>query len=204
MKKKVLIITSIICLFSSTVAFAASVNGSFAGFPIANVIVNDDKLTPNVPGIVVQGSTMLPAKAIAESLNAVVTWDQATMTASIQKPDVNIVFADEIIENKDGSWDIKNPYSICAPGQGQEVVLFIQVGPMKKDLYEYRVLVREPNGDILETSAVDNFEIDSSGMMANFTLSDLDFKKVGLYKFEFQIKYYNEFKTVEDKMLLVE
>ncbi|MDF3001606.1 MAG: hypothetical protein K0Q48_1725, partial [Bacillota bacterium] len=81
---------------------------------------------------------------------------------------------------------------------------FIQVGPMKKDLYEYRVLVREPNGDILETSAVDNFEIDSSGMMANFTLSDLDFKKVGLYKFEFQIKYYNEFKTVEDKMLLVE
>ncbi|MDF2856746.1 MAG: hypothetical protein K0Q87_2597, partial [Neobacillus sp.] len=102
MKKKVLIITSIICLFSSTVAFAASVNGSFAGFPIANVIVNDDKLTPNVPGIVVQGSTMLPAKAIAESLNAVVTWDQATMTASIQKPDVNIVFADEIIENKDG------------------------------------------------------------------------------------------------------
>lgn len=203
MKKKGLILVVLMVLLSSTVVFAASVNGTFAGLPIVNVKVNNETLKPSVPGIVLQGSTMLPARAVAESLNAVVSWDQTTMTASIEKPDVTMCFVDSIEEMDDESWVI-SPFGILDVGQDQDVTVYYEVGPMKEKLYEYRIIVKAPNGDIIKSSETDSYEITAYGMVGYLTIDDIDFTKAGNYKFEFQIKYDNAFKSVESKILVIE
>ncbi|MBR0599624.1 stalk domain-containing protein [Sinanaerobacter chloroacetimidivorans] len=203
MKKKGLILVVLMVLLSSTVVFAASVNGTFAGLPIVNVKVNNETLKPSVPGIVLQGSTMLPARAVAESLNAVVSWDQTTMTASIEKPDVTMCFVDSIEEMDDESWVI-SPFGILDVGQDQDVTVYYEVGPMKEKLYEYRIIVKAPNGDIIKSSETDSYEITAYGMVGYLTIDDIDFTKAGNYKFEFQIKYDNAFKSVESKLLVIE
>lgn len=203
MKRKIAIVL-VIALLSTGLVYAASVNGTFAGLPIVNVKVNGETLKTEVPGVVLQGKTLLPARAIAENLGAVVSWDQTTMTASINKPEVDMLFVSDLKENTDGYWDLIAPYTYVSVGQDTEVSVFYQVGPMTKQVYEFRIVVKEPNGDALSSSSDDSFEIGSTGMDGYLTFTDLDFKKPGNFVFEFQIKYDGEYKTVGHKVLVVE
>ena len=45
--------------------------------------VNDEQVTPDVPQQIIEGSFMLPLRAVGEAVNAEVNWDNATKTASI-------------------------------------------------------------------------------------------------------------------------
>jgi hypothetical protein len=204
MKRKIAIILATVLLLSTCVVYAASINGTFAGLPIVNVNLNGEKLVTDVPGVVLQGKTLLPARAIAENLDAVVTWDQNTMTASIVKPEVQMVFVSSMNEDKDGYWDLYGPYSIESVGQDKVVTIYYEIGPMEKKVYDYRFICREPDGDILSSSTVDAYEIDETGMAGTYTYEDLDFKQSGKFTFELQIKYGNEYKTVGHKTLVVE
>lgn len=56
----------------------------------ANVFVNGQQLSFDVPPIVIQGRTLVPLRAIFEALGAKVNWDQATHTISARKGDVYI------------------------------------------------------------------------------------------------------------------
>ena len=206
MKRKVAVIIATIMLVSTGAVYAASVNGTFAGLPIVKVNVNGTAIKSDVPGVVLQGKTLLPARAIAESLDAVVSWDQATMTANIEQPEVEMLFVSEVRDNADSSdyWDIIAPYSWVSAGQDQQVIVFYQVAPLAKQNYEFRIIVKEPDGDILTSSASDSFEVDSKGMSGYLPFDDLDFKTAGNYRFEFQIKYNGEYKTVAHKTMVVE
>jgi N-acetylmuramoyl-L-alanine amidase len=48
-----------------------------------NVIVNGTKLTGDDAGFIVDGTTYVPARAVAEAFGAGVTWDAATRTVVI-------------------------------------------------------------------------------------------------------------------------
>jgi len=204
MKRKIAIILATVLLLSTGVVYAASINGTFAGLPIVNVNLNGEKLVTEVPGVVLQGKTLLPARAIAENLDAVVTWDQNTMTASIAKPEVQMVFISSMSEDEDGYWDLFAPYNTDSVGQDKVVTIFYEIGPMEKKVYDYRFICKEPNGDILSSSTLDSYEITESGMSGCYDYENLDFKQPGNYTFELQIKYGNEYKTVGHKTLIVE
>lgn len=204
MKKKGLILVVLVFLLSSTAVFAANVNGTFAGFPIVNVNLNGEVLKPSVPGIVLQGSTLLPVRSVAESLNALVSWDQTTMTAKIIKPEVTMCFVSDVTENADGTWDLIGPYEYSEVGIQGEFIIFYEFGSVEPNEYEYRIVAKDPSGDILNSSISETFEVDKYGVRGYTTVDDLVFKSPGNYKFDFQIKFNGEFKTVESKTLLVE
>lgn len=82
MKRKVIIGSLILMAICST-AYAASVNGLYKGREIVSVLVNGKAVQSSVPGQIIEGSTMLPLRAIAESLGASVTWDGKKAQASI-------------------------------------------------------------------------------------------------------------------------
>lgn len=157
MKRKIAIILAVVLLLSTGIVYAASVNGTFAGLPIVNVIVNGETLKTEVPGVVLQGKTLLPARAIAESLDSAVSWDQTTMTATITKPVVTMLFVDEISENSDKTWSLVNPYGVVPMGYNT-VNVFYDVGPMTEQLYEYRIIIEDPDGETISMDA-DSFEI---------------------------------------------
>jgi len=204
LKKRALFVVLVVVLFSTSIVFAASVNGTFAGLPIVNVKVNNDIIKSSVPGVVLQGSTLLPARAIAENLNAVVSWDQATMTASIKQYNVDMCFVQDIAENSDGSWQLKDPYGIASIGQDQSILIYYEIGPIEPKNYEYRFLVEDPNGNALATSTTENFDIASSGMDGYIQIDNLNFTAPGNYDFNLQLKLDGEFKTIGDKLLVVE
>lgn len=201
MKRKLAFVL-IFALLSTGIVFAASVNGTFAGLPIVNVKVNGETLKTEVPGVVLQGKTLLPARAIAESLDSAVSWDQATMTASITKPTVNMLFVNDVTENENTGWDLANPYGVIPTGLNS-IIVFYDIGPMEKQMYEYRIAILDPNGDTVSLES-DSFEIDSYGMSGYLVFDSVNFSKTGNYVFQFQMKLNQQYQTIGRKILVVE
>jgi S1-C subfamily serine protease len=78
-------------LFTLTCGTAfAAVNGLYNGRPIVRVFVDGQEVKSTVPGQIIDGSTMLPLRAVAEALGAYVEWDQATYSAKITTPEIII------------------------------------------------------------------------------------------------------------------
>jgi competence protein ComEC len=90
MRRRILVATLAVLLVIPAVAVAAAVApyGTYQGFPIVKVRVNGIFLSPPVPGVNFYGSTMLPARAVAEALGTTVSWDAVNWVASIEAPDV--------------------------------------------------------------------------------------------------------------------
>jgi hypothetical protein len=124
------------------------------------------------------------------------------MTASITKPEVNMMFVDEVKQNEDNTWDLVNPYGIVPVGYNT-ITVFYDIGPMSKQLYEYRVAIADPEGDIVSLES-DSFEIDSYGMKGYLVFDGVNFGKAGSYMFQFQMKLNNEYQTIARRTLIVE
>ncbi len=95
--KKHLILTVILVLVASTVV-SAETSTKYKGFDTVAVKVNGNSLDLDVPAIIMDGRTLLPLRKVAEAMNSIVMWDASTKTASVIKPQVNIMFT----ETKDG------------------------------------------------------------------------------------------------------
>jgi hypothetical protein len=60
--------------------------GIWNGYQTASVVVNGTRLQSDVPGIIVQGRTMLPVRAIADAIGAEVDWNPDTYTVTLTTP----------------------------------------------------------------------------------------------------------------------
>ncbi len=89
--KKYLGLALVFSLMASTFVSAQGVT-KYKGYDVVDVKVNGNSLTLDVPAIIMDGRTLLPLRKVSESLNSVVTWDAAAKTASVLKPQVNIIF----------------------------------------------------------------------------------------------------------------
>lgn len=83
MKRKVSVLVAALLAAASGVAVAAGTTGEYKGHPIVNVVVNGKIVQGEVPGINMEGTTLVPLKVVSEALGAQVGWDQATSTASV-------------------------------------------------------------------------------------------------------------------------
>lgn len=83
MKRKVAVIAAGMILAVSGVAWGAGASGEYKGFPVVNVVVNGKTVQGEAPGINLEGTTLVPLRAIGESLGAKIGWDSATSTATL-------------------------------------------------------------------------------------------------------------------------
>lgn len=84
MRRVLVALVLVIVLALGTAALASP--ETWAGLPVVNVVVNGRTLS--VPGVVVEGRSMAPVRALVESLGGTVTWDQASYTANVVAPEV--------------------------------------------------------------------------------------------------------------------
>ena len=104
-KRSIILCVAFMLLCTATV-FADSMWGTYNGYEKVKVFVNDTELAENdVPAIVMNGSTLLPLRQTANSLNAIVKWDNDRKTANIYKPNVHMFIAEEVGKN----YSLKNP-----------------------------------------------------------------------------------------------
>ncbi len=78
-----LILMSLLLLVFGAGVVMGSIHGTYAGYPVARVEVDGQRVESDVPAIVVDGRTMVPLRAISEAFGADVTWDQSTYTVGI-------------------------------------------------------------------------------------------------------------------------
>ncbi len=201
MKKRIVTGTLSVLLLCSTVVWAASVNGEFEGLPIVNVKINGETVTSDVPAVKLSGRTVLPVRAIAESLNAIVKWDEKTATASLIKPDVSIIIAESATYEDDNSIDIDNIWGFFTLyGTNRYVTfdLYVESGPLAAGYYEYRTIILDPDGNIIYTTPIEFHQAgeDDYGILSITECTDVSFFTAGIYKFEFQMKQDGKFYTV--------
>lgn len=82
MRKKIVSLALSVSLLM-TAATAYALHQNYRGFPIVNVIVNENPIKMDVPAIVMDGRTLLPLRAVAEALGATVHWDQELSTVYV-------------------------------------------------------------------------------------------------------------------------
>lgn len=99
MKKFVLV--AIMFLLFAGVVNASSINGDYKGNPIVNVKVNFKTVNSEVPAMIIDGVTMVPLRAVTESMGGNVFWDEKTYT-------VNIITSNPKVE-------IATPTSVTTP-----------------------------------------------------------------------------------------
>ena len=188
-------------LVSGVVVFAASVNGEYAGLPVVKVKVNGQTLETDTPAVVLDGRTLLPVRAIAENLGAVVSWDQKTLTASVLKPDIQLLFVSEVTEKGDGL-SLTKPYSSVTVVKNS-VNVYFSVGAMEKKGYDYRIVVKNPSGTVISIAETQSTIIDENGIDGYVKFPGITFETAGNYAFEFQFKHNGSFETMGSRDLLV-
>lgn len=82
-KSRLAIAALAMTLVGTGVAAAAGVNGEYKGYPIVNVVVNGKAVQGDAPGILLDNTTLVPLRAVSESLGANVSWDPDTSTATV-------------------------------------------------------------------------------------------------------------------------
>lgn len=86
------VLVGALALSSVGVQADGSPNGTYhshelnANLPIVNVTVNTVPVESSVPGVILDGSTMLPVRPLVQALGGKVAWDPATYTATISTP----------------------------------------------------------------------------------------------------------------------
>lgn len=81
---KKIILTIVLFLGFTGVATGSSLNGDYNGNPIVLVKVNGVNIGSDVPAQVINGTTLLPLRSVAQALGATVDWDQNAYSVDVK------------------------------------------------------------------------------------------------------------------------
>jgi hypothetical protein len=207
--KRLIILTLVFSLVFGATVYADSLWGNYREFPKAKVLVNDTELTfkdGEVPAFVIDGSTVLPIRKVAESLQAIVKWDKDTMTANIYKPNVHMFVSEDVkIEKNKQVSSIKSPFSVVETGKTVDFVVVLQVDGLKANSTGFKISIIKPDGDEYVST---DYSADS-GSTSNSTTSKLPL--IFGYTSPFNVKFSQKgtylvrfsFKGTDDKYTVV-
>lgn len=209
-KKKIILVSLIVLLLSTGAVFATSVNGDYKGFPVVNVTLNGEPVTSTVPATNFYGSTVLPIRAVAESLGTIVNWDAKTSTANLVKIGVNMIIC-ESVQIEDDIYSITNvstPYFTSGSYTNDFSVFYdsdeIPSGALNGQ-YSLRTVIYDNAGNVLSTGSESTYNTDEgTGFWGSSDYENVIFPEAGDYSLEFQIKSANGiYQTLGKRTLIV-
>jgi hypothetical protein len=210
--KRLIILTLVFSMVFGATVYADSLWGTYNGFPKAKVFVNDSEVTfkeGEVPAIVIDGSTVLPIRKVAEKLQAIVEWDKETMTANIYKPNVHMFVSEDVKVDKNNKQVavIKSPFSVVETGKTVQFVVVVQVDGLKADATGFKISIIKPNGDEYESKEVDADNSPTGLLPSIFGYTslpfDLKFSQKGTYLVRFSFKDKDDNYTVISQKSIV-
>ncbi|MEK8129832.1 stalk domain-containing protein [Paenibacillus filicis] len=188
-------------LFGTTGVLASSAWGDFEGFAKVRLLVNDQEKTfgaDEVPGFLVKGSAVVPARILSETLQSIVKWDNGTKTVSVYKPNVHMVVAKTVGDD----YSIQKPFGGVKKGDRLDFAVFAQIDELKTPIYSFRIAIVSPNGDQVKAR-----EEIVDGPKSSFWYTwpfNVTFSESGAYKVRFAIKQSadSDYVVVSEKSIL--
>lgn len=195
--------TLMLVLFGVSTAnvVASSVWGDYEGFSIARVVVNGSTQqfsSSDVPPLIINGKTLMPLRALADSMQAFVTWDNSNKTVSVYKPNVHMIVAKDI----DNDFNTKWPFSVVNQGDSGSFVVFAQVDNLQTEISSVRVSIVSPSGQLVGTFVPDKKPSGSSFWLPAL-FSNVSFDETGNYviKFEMMLEGSSDYSVVSEKQI---
>ncbi|WP_248565494.1 stalk domain-containing protein [Paenibacillus sp. L3-i20] len=142
--RKVAIGLLLLSLLGGTVVFA---NGTVQK---VRLIING--IESEEGGVTVDGKTFLPLKQLANSLQAIIEWDNANKRATVYKPNVHMFL-----------YKGNSPFGAVDKGFQGKISVFSQIDNLKKGVSSVKVTITDPSGKekLIQTEEVnpknDNF-----------------------------------------------
>lgn len=198
--RRTVILALAFTLLLTGVASTSSMWGTYEGYSKVQLYLNGSRLDTGdgVPAFLINGSTVLPLRQVAESMNAIVQWDGATQTAKIYKPNVSIFVAEKVYNNG----DIKTPFGAVEIGHKRGFDVFVQVDNLQIPIDGIKLSVLDPKGkEVASTTSQPNTDYGS-----NFWFTyhfDVQFVEEGNYKIQFALKVADRYQVVEEKLIQV-
>ncbi|SDC78081.1 Copper amine oxidase N-terminal domain-containing protein [Paenibacillus sp. UNCCL117] len=188
-------------LFGATGALASSMWGDFEGYAKVRLIVNEEEKefgSNEVPGFLVKGSAVLPARILSEKLQSIVKWDNESKTVSVYKPNVHMVVAKTVGDD----YSIQKPFGGVKKGDRLDFAVFAQVDGLKTPIYSFRIAIVSPSGEQVKAR-----EEIVDGPKSSFWYTwpfNVTFSESGPYKVVFSIKPSSdsEYVAVSQKSIL--
>jgi hypothetical protein len=203
--KRLIILTLVFSMVFAGTVFADSLWGNYGGFPKAKILVNDNELTfkdGEVPAFVIDGSTVLPIRKVAESLQAIVNWDSETMTANIYKPNVHMFVSEDVkIDKFKQVSSIKSPFSVVETGKTVDFVVVVQVDSLKANTSGFKISIVKPDGEQYDSTEVSTVKGITSKLINGFGYTSPPFNVKFTQKGTYVVKF--SFKSTDDKYTVV-
>ena len=173
-------------LSTATVA-ASSLWGDYDGFSKVRLLVNNVEKSfsdGDVPGIIMNGKTLLPLRELADSMQALVLWDSSTKTVAIYKPNVHMFVVKDIAKD----YSMKSPFGVVKHGETVDFVVFAQVDNLQTGISSIRISIESPSG----ANVVTPHEKAMNGQKENFwypiRFTNVAFDEYGKYKVKFAMR----------------
>jgi len=202
--KRLLLVSCSLFLLGTATAFAGSLWGEYGGYSIARVMVNGQEVggaDSDVPPIIINGSTMLPVRAVSDALHALVEWNDAAKTVSIYQPNVHM-FVARGVDNSD--YSIKQSFGKVKQGEAVKFTVFAQVDNLKANIDSFKISIETPGGTpTAEQTESLNAGKDSFWYTAPFSVS---FDEEGSYTVKFSVKLAgnSDYTVVSEKQIVSE
>jgi hypothetical protein len=174
-------------ILSTATVVASSIWGDFEGYSKARITVNGESQyfsSSEVPAFIVKGSTVLPLRTLADSLQAMVKWDSSNQTASLYKPNVHMILVKDI--SKDYSMD--QPFGVVKQGKKIDFVVFTQVDNLQANLTSVRISIISPSGQSAVTSVEKSINEQKKTFWLPVPFQNVSFDESGEYTVKFAMK----------------
>ncbi|GBF11097.1 stalk domain-containing protein [Tepidibacillus infernus] len=209
MKKRVVIILTMILLFSAVTVYAGNaIYGYFNGYEKVKVLLNGEQMVSKVPGFIIENTTVLPLKTIAESMGAIVYWDEEKSLVKMIKPNVNMqLTANPVLDN--GNYVIYSPFGKIPTNRrsGFNFAVYSEVDNLPNEKIQIKVVLKDPDGKLVEEGETKTFDATNEDSLQYVTpFKNIDFIKTGNYRVEFLLKSEatrGEFLKIGEKLILV-
>jgi hypothetical protein len=192
--KRLITLTLVFMLLGSITVFADEV---YDWFRAKKVTVTINKTELKNPGLILDSrtdsKTMVPLRDIADSLQALVNWDQYTQTIHIYKPNIHL-FVIQVIDEKPGK-----TFGKVSKGGKYDFVISSQVDNLLTDVDSLKVTVIDPYGKEIESHIKSLRDIKDTFWYTTPTISH-EFKYSGKYT----VKYYLKSSSASDYALVSE
>jgi len=180
--KRVIILVLALALCGATAAYADDAYDYFRGRKV-QVSVNGQLLKTNALLAVVDNEpkAYLPARDIADQLQAIVKWDEKTQTVHIIKPNVHIWL---MYTHKDGS---SRAFGKVEQGSKLDFQIFVQMDNIRTGIHGLRFEIVDPyNNVVYENEKTYNGRNDATEWLQ--VPVSMEFRYVGAYRVKMYMK----------------
>lgn len=183
--KRLAALTAAWVVTGAGIVYAGSPWGDYKGYEKVRVQVNHgDVATSDVPAFLIDGRVVLPLRALSDSLQGIVRWDDESKTASIFKPNVHMFVARDI--GKDDS--PRTPFGKVSKGNKLDFVVAAQVDSLATPIHSFKIDLVAPDGSVIRSTNAVALQESKDSFWYSWPLESVSFDSSGTYKVQFKIK----------------